>query len=62
VVTRGEQSRRSTPEIRRLVLLTLVLGTHVGKLHSASTLVLSFKCFLQLGWRPTGIRFNLINL
>jgi hypothetical protein len=30
----------STPGIRRLVLLTLVLGTHEGKLYSASTLVL----------------------
>jgi hypothetical protein len=31
---------RATPGIRRLVLLILVLGTHVGKLYSASTLVL----------------------
>jgi hypothetical protein len=31
---------RDAPGIRRLVLLTLVLGTHVGKLYSASTLVL----------------------
>jgi hypothetical protein len=43
-------------EIRRLVLLTLILGTHVCKLYSASTLVLFFKCFLQLGWRLTGFR------
>jgi hypothetical protein len=27
-------------DLRRLVLLTLVLGTHVGKSYSASTLVL----------------------
>ena len=33
-------TRSSTPGIRRLVLLTLVLGTHVCKLYSASTLVL----------------------
>jgi hypothetical protein len=35
-------TRSSSPGIRRLVLLTLVLGTHVGKLYSASTLVLFF--------------------
>jgi hypothetical protein len=35
-------SRRSTPGIRRrLVMLTLVVRTHVGKLYSASKLVLS---------------------
>ena len=33
-------TRSSTLGIRRLVLLTLVLGTHVCKLYSASTLVL----------------------
>jgi hypothetical protein len=33
-------TRSSTPGIRRLVLLTLVLGTQVCKLYSASTLVL----------------------
>jgi hypothetical protein len=33
-------TRRSTPGIRRLVLLILISGTHVGKLYSASTLVL----------------------
>ena len=33
-------TRSSTPGICRLVLLTLVLGTRVGKLYSASTLVL----------------------
>jgi hypothetical protein len=33
-------TRSSTPGIRRLVLLTLVLGTHVCKLYSASTLIL----------------------
>jgi hypothetical protein len=33
-------TRSSTPGIRRLVLLTLVLGTHVCKFYSASTLVL----------------------
>jgi hypothetical protein len=50
----------STPGIRRLVLLTLVLGTHVCKLYSASTLVLFFlKCFWQLGWRLTGVRSTL---
>jgi hypothetical protein len=35
------RTRRSTPGIRRLVMLTLVLGTQVGKLYSASTLALS---------------------
>jgi hypothetical protein len=35
-----EWTRSSTPGIRRLVLLTLVWGTHVCKLYSASTLVL----------------------
>ena len=38
------------------VLLTLVLCTHVGKLYSASTLVLFLKCFMQLGWGLTGVR------
>ena len=33
-------TQSSSPGIRRLVLLTLVLGTHVCKLYSASTLVL----------------------
>jgi hypothetical protein len=33
-------TRSSTPGIRRLVLVTLVLVTHVGKSYSASTLVL----------------------
>jgi hypothetical protein len=36
--------------MRRLVLLTLVLGTRVGKLYSADHLGTFFKCFLQLGW------------
>jgi hypothetical protein len=35
-----EWTRSSTPGIRRLVLSTLVLGNHVHKLYSASTLVL----------------------
>jgi hypothetical protein len=35
-------TRSFTPGIRRLVLLTLVLGTHVCKLYFASTLVLFF--------------------
>jgi hypothetical protein len=41
-------TQSSTLGIRRLVLLTLVLNTHVGKLYSASTLVLFLNCFLQL--------------
>jgi hypothetical protein len=51
-------TRSSTPGIRRLVLLSLVLGTHVCELYSASTLVLFFKCFLQLGWGLTGVQLN----
>jgi hypothetical protein len=34
---------------RRLVLLTLVLGTHVGMLYSASTLVLSLLSSVRMG-------------
>jgi hypothetical protein len=48
-------TRSSTPGIRRLVLLTLGLGTHVCKLYSADHLGPFFKCFLQLGWRLTGV-------
>jgi hypothetical protein len=45
----------STPGIRRLVLLTLVLGNHVGKLYSASTLVLfqSASCSWDEGSRAS---------
>jgi hypothetical protein len=40
--TRGNTwwTRSSTPGMRRLVLLTLILGTHVCKMYSASPLVL----------------------
>jgi hypothetical protein len=37
----------NTPGIRRLVLLTLVLGSHVGKVYTADDLGTCFKCFLQ---------------
>jgi hypothetical protein len=48
--------RRFTPRIRCLVMFTLVLGTHVGKLYCASTLVLSLRgsCGLDRGsWAST---------
>jgi hypothetical protein len=52
-------TRSCTPGIRRLVLLALVLGTHVCKLYSADHLGTFLKCFLQLGWRLTGVRWTL---
>ena len=59
VVKRGEHGH--TPGKRRLVLLTLVFGTQVGKLYSASTLVLSSSA--SCSWdgstlQPRGVRFN----
>jgi hypothetical protein len=53
-------TRSSTPGIRRLVLLTLVLGTHVCKLYSASTLVpLSASCSWDGGSRaPAQLKLN----
>jgi hypothetical protein len=53
-----EALRGEHGDLRPLVLLTLVLGTHVGKFYSASTLVLFFKCYLQLGWGLTGVHLN----
>jgi hypothetical protein len=48
-------TRSSTPGIHRLVLLTLILGTHVCKLYSASTLVpfLSASCSWDGGSRAS---------
>ena len=46
------------PGIDRLVLLTLVLGTHVCKLYSATTLVLFFKVLLAVGMEAHGRPLN----
>jgi hypothetical protein len=50
-------TRSSTPGIRRLVLLTLVWGTHTGELYSASTLVL-FEVLLAVGMGAHGRPLN----
>ena len=55
MVTRGEHGVLLLGYFGRLVLLTLVLGTHVCKSYSASTLVLFFKVLLAVGigaWAP----------
>jgi hypothetical protein len=53
-------TRSSTPGIRRLVLLTLVLGIHVGKLYSASTLVLFLSA--SCSWDGSSRAFAQLNL
>jgi hypothetical protein len=42
-LTCGEHGGLRIPGIRRLVVLTLVLGTHMGKLYFASSMVLSLR-------------------
>ena len=48
--------------MHRMVMSTLVLGTHVCKLYSASTLILFFKCFLHLKWRHKGVSQFTLNV